>query len=459
MIPVTVYSGRKVALFGLGGSGTATALALRAGGAVVEAFDDNPAKLPEAERLGITIRDLKQADWSGYAALILSPGVPFTHPEPHWSVTLARVAQVEVIGDIELFCRQRAREAPSCAFVAVTGTNGKSTTTALTAHILAGAGFDVQTGGNIGKPVLSLAPLTPSRVYVIECSTFQIDLAPSLEASVGVLLNLSPDHLDRHGGMEHYAALKERLIQAAGFAVIGDDDEFSRAVAERRKGPFVRIAAAHAPQGGGVYADGSRVLEQRGDGAPERVADLAGIASLRGAHNAQNACAAVATARHYGVAPKVIDAALKTFPGLAHRMEQVGVLGSTIFINDSKATNADSTEKALLSFSNIYWILGGKPKAGGITSLAPLFPKVVKAYLIGQATDEFAATLDGHAVYEKCGTLENALDAAMRDATLEPGRENVVLLSPACASYDQFPNFEVRGDRFRELVRQITGAA
>src|SRR4051794_32067165 len=246
MTPATTFAGRTVALFGLGGSGLATALALKAGGARIVACDDSAEAMAKAQAQGIETADLRTADWSRFAALILSPGVPLTHPEPHWSARLAKAAGVEIIGDIELFCRERAKRAPDAPFVAITGTNGKSTTTALVAHILREAGRDVQMGGNIGTAILRLAPPARTRVHVVECSSFQIDLAPALAPTVGVLLNLSPDHLDRHGTMEGYAAIKERLIAGAAHAVVGVDDGFSRAIAARREAsgrPLQRISA------------------------------------------------------------------------------------------------------------------------------------------------------------------------------------------------------------------------
>jgi UDP-N-acetylmuramoylalanine--D-glutamate ligase len=233
MTPVTCFSGRHAALFGLGGSGLATARALIAGGARVDAWDDNAAGREKAVAAGVDVIDLSDADWSRYDCLVLSPGVPLTHPAPHWTVEKAKAAGIEIIGDIELFCRERAKLAPNALFIAITGTNGKSTTTALIAHILREAGRDVQMGGNIGVPILALEPPSDARVHVIECSSFQIDLAPSLAPSIGVLLNLTPDHLDRHGTMENYAAIKERLVTKAGFAVVGIDDEFSEAIFRR----------------------------------------------------------------------------------------------------------------------------------------------------------------------------------------------------------------------------------
>lgn len=457
MTPVTTFSGKTVALFGLGGSGLVTALALKEGGAHVIACDDNPAKMTEAAGKGIETGDLRGLDWSQVSALILSPGVPLTHPEPHWSATLAKQAGVEIIGDIELFCRERAKIAPNAPFVAITGTNGKSTTTALIAHILREAGRDVQMGGNIGTAILSLEPPSDNRTHVIECSSFQIDLAPSLAPSIGVHLNLSPDHIDRHGTMENYAAIKERLVIKAQRAVIGIDDELSRAIARRCAAAGVKVVSISTGQtdSEGFYADGARLVQVTPAGV-NAVADLSGIGSLRGAHNAQNAAAAVALAMMLGVEADQIRDALHTFPGLPHRMEEVGRIGSALFINDSKATNADSTEKALKSFDRILWILGGKAKEGGIEPLTEYFPKIRKAYLIGAATDEFAKTLGSDVPYVRSGTLDKAVEQAAADAA-EMNGPSVVLLSPACASYDQFPNYEVRGNHFRDLVRALPG--
>ncbi|MGO4705650.1 UDP-N-acetylmuramoyl-L-alanine--D-glutamate ligase [Microvirga sp. 2MCAF38] len=457
MTPVTTFANKTVALFGLGGSGLATALALQAGGAHVVACDDNPAKMAEAATKGIETGDLRQADWSRFSALVLSPGVPLTHPEPHWSAKLAKIAGIEIIGDIELFCRARAKIAPTAPFIAITGTNGKSTTTALIAHILREAGHDVQMGGNIGTAILSLEPPADSRIHVIECSSFQIDLAPSLAPTIGVLLNISPDHLDRHGTMEEYAAIKERLVMKADLVVIGIDDKWSRSIAEiclANEANVVRISSE--PMGKpGIFADGGTLVRVTSSDATA-VADLAGIGSLRGSHNAQNAAAAVAVAKALSVSEEEIRSGLHTFPGLPHRMEELGRIRATLFINDSKATNADSTEKALKSFDNILWILGGKAKEGGIAPLKPYFPKIRKAYLIGAAAHEFAGTLGDEVPHVHSGTLDNAVEQAAQDAAAM-NEASVVLLSPACASYDQFANYEVRGNRFRDLVRALPG--
>ncbi|HWL31388.1 MAG TPA: UDP-N-acetylmuramoyl-L-alanine--D-glutamate ligase [Xanthobacteraceae bacterium] len=463
MIPITSFAGKRVAVFGLGGSGLASAKALIAGGADVIAFDDNAASVAKAKDAGVATADLRTVDWSKVAALLLAPGVPLTHPTPHWSVVLARNAGAEVIGDVELFCRERRKLAPDSPFVAITGTNGKSTTTALIHHLLKSAGRAAELGGNIGTAVLTLDPPSAERAHVVECSSYQIDLAPTLDPRVGVLINVSEDHLDRHGTLEHYAAVKERLVagvQAGGTAVIGVDDEWCAAAAERvaASGKNVVRISVRKRLPDGLYAEGGRVIRAAG-GRTEEIANLDGIGSLRGVHNAQNAACAAASVLALGLTPAQIQAGLRSFPGLVHRMEQVGRKGPVLFVNDSKATNADSAAQALASFSDIFWIAGGKPKTGGIVSLAGFFPRIRKAYLIGEAAEDFARTLDGKVPVEKSGTLDRAVEAAARDAAASGLHEPVVLLSPACASFDQYRNFEIRGDRFRDLVRAIPGVA
>ncbi len=458
MIPATSFEGKSVAVFGLGGSGRATAASLAAGGAEVSAWDDHAATREAAAAAGVAIVDLEAADWSGFEALVLAPGVPLTHPEPHWTVRRAEAAGVAIIGDIEIFCRERRRNVPDAPFVAITGTNGKSTTTALIAHVLAAAGRDVQLGGNIGVPVLALDPPRMGRYHVVEVSSFQIDLAPSLDPTVGLLLNVTPDHLDRHGTMARYAGLKERLVAEARTAVVAVDDDFTQAIADRiaeAGGSVVRVSARR-PLARGVFADAARIFVAD-DGAVRPFAVLGGIPALRGEHNAQNAAAAVAVLRALGLADDLIVAGLRSFAGLPHRMEQVGRRGRVLFVNDSKATNADAAEKALKSFGRIYWIAGGRPKEGGIESLAGCFPRIAGAYLIGEAMEQFAATIGAALPVDRSGTLAEALARAAEDAARDPAAESVVLLSPACASYDQFPNFEKRGDAFRALVLALDG--
>ena len=458
MIPAASFAGKRVSLFGLGGSGIATARALIAGGAEVLAWDDNPESVAKAGAEGIPTGDLRAADWGLFSAFVLSPGVPLTHPKPHWTVELARGAGVEVIGDIELFCRERMRAASSAPFIAITGTNGKSTTTALTAHIIKASGRDAQMGGNIGRAVMTLDEPAPDHFYVVECSSYQIDLAPSINPTAGILLNLTPDHLDRHGTMQHYASIKERLVAGSETAIIGIDDSWCAQIADRleRAGRDVIRISKRLPLTDGYFADGTNLMEAV-HGRYSRIAFLEGIGSLRGQHNAQNALAAVTACLRVGLELGEIQSGLESFPGLAHRMEQVGRKGHVLFINDSKATNADAAAPALSSFPRIYWIAGGLPKEGGIEPLRGFFPRIAKAYLIGEAAPAFSATLGEAVPYEISGTLAAAVEHAAHDAAADESGEVVVLLSPACASFDQFKNFEVRGEAFRQAANAIEG--
>jgi UDP-N-acetylmuramoylalanine--D-glutamate ligase len=461
MIPVTIFAGCDVAVVGAGLSGLATARALALGGARVVVWDDKEKRRVEAEAAGLAVSDLSLADFSRFAALVLAPGIPLTHPEPHWSVRRARGAGIEVIGDIELFFRERAKQGSPSNVVVITGTNGKSTTTALTTHLLSSAGRHVELGGNIGAAVLDLAPFARDLTYVLELSSFQIDLAPSLQPDAAALLNITPDHLDRHGTLENYAAIKARVFSHLGpdgTAVIGVDDEPCRAIARTLHGPFAvkRIAVGHAVENGVWAADGM-LVEMEGGKEVAR-ADLAGIGSLRGAHNWQNAAAAYALARSQGVDASAIQQGLKSFAGLAHRMEQVARRDRVLFVNDSKATNADAAGKALASYADIYWIIGGRAKEGGLAGLEPFYSKIARAYLIGEAADAFARQLGDAVDHVQCGTLGRAVAEAAADASRSNAAEPVVLLSPACASYDQFDNFAKRGDAFRDIVMSLDGA-
>ncbi|HAQ34654.1 MAG: UDP-N-acetylmuramoyl-L-alanine--D-glutamate ligase [Maricaulis sp.] len=460
MFPVRDFEGRNVAVFGLGRTGIAAAKALAAGGAHVLAWDENEDTRAAAEKAGIALEDLGRRDWGDIAALALSPGVPLTHPSPHRMVEFARTVGAEVIGDMELFARtiNTLPEAERPSVVGITGTNGKSTTTALVGHILKKAGRDVHVGGNIGDAVLGLPAPRPGAVYVLELSSYQLDLTHSLTCDVAILLNLSPDHLDRHGDMDGYLKAKKRIFanQAASHtAIIGVDDDYTRGVctALMSAGPMkvVPVSSGRALSRG-VYALGGKVHDAT-QGHAELGADLSASPALPGRHNGQNAAAAFAAARALGVNARTIAQAMKSFPGLPHRAERVGQKDGIVIVNDSKATNADSTAQALGCYQTIYWIAGGQAKAGGIEPLRPYFPRIAKAYLIGEAQDAFARTLGKDVAYDKAGTLENALDLALRDAA-EGGRDNpVILLSPACASFDQFKSYEHRGDVFRALVQ------
>ncbi|MBU4567497.1 MAG: UDP-N-acetylmuramoyl-L-alanine--D-glutamate ligase, partial [Alphaproteobacteria bacterium] len=398
-------------------------------------------------------------------ALVLSPGIPYKFPQPHRLVRMAEMTGVPVIGDMELFARavQAMPERSRPKVIGITGTNGKSTTTALIGHILKEAGRDVRVGGNIGTGVLDLAPLHSNAVYVLELSSYQLDLVKSLHCNVAVMLNLSPDHLDRHGGMDGYQAAKMRIFQnqtPQDVAVIGFDDIYTQSMAIGLGGSGVQkvtqISSTYT-LGKGVSAVEGRLYDNM-SGKAEFIGKLEDCPALQGRHNFQNAAAAYAACRAIGLDPATIMAGLKTFPGLAHRMENVGALEGVRFVNDAKATNAQAAEQALRSFRNIYWIAGGVAKAEGIAPLAACFPNVTKAYLIGQAEETFAAALQGKVPAQVCGTLERAVDAAFRDARASGDPSPVILLSPACASFDQFKDYEHRGDVFRDLVSAMMPA-
>jgi UDP-N-acetylmuramoylalanine--D-glutamate ligase len=459
MIEAHSFAGKKAAVFGMGMSGLAAGRSLLAGGASVLAWDDGEKGRESAKAAGLPLHDLKSADWAALDLLVLAPGVPLTHPEPHWTVKLARAHGVEIIGDTEIFMRERRRVGAASPVIAITGTNGKSTTTALIHHLLREAGLDAVRGGNIGTAVLDLPPFNDGQHYVLEFSSFQLDLTPSLDPGAAILLNITPDHLDRHGSLANYAAVKEKTfahLHETAAAIIGADDSFCDAIAARaadRGLNTIRISA-HKAVRTGIYAQGSELFEMA-DGLVTNRVQLSGIGSLRGAHNAQNASAALAAARSLGLPWDKLAQALRSFPGLAHRMEEVRRIRHVLFVNDSKATNADAAERALSSFSNIYWIAGGKPKEGGIASLLPLLPRIRQAYLIGEAAEAFAATIGARVPTKRSETLDRAVREAAADALASAAGDAVVLLSPACASYDQFPNFEVRGDAFRSLVEAL----
>jgi UDP-N-acetylmuramoylalanine--D-glutamate ligase len=450
-IDLSHLAGKTVAVLGLGASGLAAVSALVAGGARALAWDDGEAARGRAAALGATLRDVAADGFGDAVAMMLSPGIPRTVPKPHPAVTRALADGVPIVGDIDLLAAAR----PEAGFIGITGTNGKSTTTALLAHVVRSCGAPSAACGNIGAAILDLEPLAEGGVYVIEMSSYQIDLTASLRPEVAILLNITPDHLDRHGSMANYVAVKRRIFEwqgPGGVAVIGVDDEYGQEAVDRLRAagrPVVPVTVkGRAPAG--VSVEDARLYDAALSAEP--VLSLDGIESLRGRHNWQNAAAAYAAARALGFAPAAIEAGLRSFPGLAHRLEYVGTAGGVRFINDSKATNADATQYALAAFPRVHWIAGGKAKDGGIDSLRPLFGRVERAYLIGEAQDAFAATLDDAGVdTERCGTMDRAVASAARHA----GVGDVVLLSPACASFDQYSNFEVRGDHFRALVAQL----
>jgi len=454
MISATPYAGKRVAVFGLGHTGLACVRALLAAEASVFAWDDSEASRVSAEKSGVELVDLTTVDWASLDALMLSPGVPLTHPEPHWTVKCANAAGVAIIGDTEIFVRTLAEAGNDVRLVAITGTNGKSTTTALIGHMLAAAGRKTVIGGNIGRAVMDLDAPEDGQHYVVEFSSYQIDLTPSLKPDVGILLNLSPDHLDRHGTMDHYAEVKARMfaLQDEGdTAVIGVDDGYCREIAAGVTNADLHTVSIGNDNGGISVRDG--VLHDSATGA---VCDLNGFTSLRGRHNWQNAAMAWAAGMALGLTGDEIASGFASFPGLAHRMENVAQRGDVLFVNDSKATNADAAAHALDSFENIFWIAGGLAKSGGIDGLHEYFPNIACAYLIGAAADDFSQTLEGKVKTVQAGTIENAVSLAARDAEAF-GKPGVVMLSPACASFDQFRNFELRGDAFRAAVAALDG--
>ena len=459
MFPARTFKNKRVAVFGLARSGTALVEALLLGGAEVHAWDDSHPAVEKAKAQGLPITNLHGLDFSGLDALVLSPGVPLTHPEPHWTVLKARHAGIEIIGDTEIFAREA--KAAGSKIIAVTGTNGKSTTTALIGHVLQAAGLDAEVGGNIGTAVFLLNQPVKDRIFVLELSSFQIDLMPGLRPDIGILTNLTPDHLDRHGTMEIYSAVKARIFEKMGkgnTVLCGVDDGWSAEIADkaRKTSADVRRVSVVEGLGDGITAfDG--ILRDRRAGRTTGEIDLRDMPALKGRHNWQNACMAYGAARALGVETAIIAQAMMAFSGLAHRMQEIGRAGGVAFVNDSKATNADAAEKALSSFDTIYWIVGGIAKARGIEPLRPLFSNVVHSYLIGQSAEQFAATLGGAMPVDRCGTLEKAVVAAHRDATADGRKNAVVLLSPACASFDQYPNFEVRGDAFVKAVADLPG--
>ncbi len=404
-----------------------------------------------AAAAGTPIVDLALCNWARVDRLVLSPGIAHRHPRPHRLVRRARAAGVEVVGDIELL----AENQPKRRIAGITGTNGKSTTTALVGALLRGAGIGVQVGGNIGLPVLDLLPKPCDDIYVLELSSYQLELTEHLACAVAVILNLTPDHLDRHGGMAGYVQAKKRIFRnqgASDWAVVGVDDAHGHAlVGELAQGRRVVPIAVGRPLERGVYVtDG--LLHDAIDGPGREVADLRPIASLRGAHNWQNAAAAYAAVRALGVAPQAAAAGLAHFAGLAHRMEQAGVVEGVRYVNDSKATNPEAAARALASFDRIYWIAGGRPKEGGLEPLWPFLDRVRHAYLIGEAAPRFAEALAGRVACSQCGDLATAFAQATEAARRDAGNEPVVLLTPACASFDQFTDFEARGEAFKALV-------
>jgi len=459
MIPARAFSGSKLAVFGLGRTGLAAVRALRAGGAAVSAWDDKEEARLAARAEGATLADPLKAGLKGVDALVLSPGVPLTHPEPHPVVKAAQKHRVAVIGDTELFAREQGRW-EDVRVVGITGTNGKSTSTALLGHVLRAAGRDARIGGNIGEAVLNLDPPRPGAVYVLELSSYQLDLTETLRCHAAVFLNLAPDHLDRHGDMDGYLAAKMRIFQnqtADDAVILGVDDHWTQGACTRlcaAGGRQIVPVSARSTLGKGVYVIDAELYDAIG-GTARKILDLRNAPALPGRHNHQNAAAAYAAARRLGLSPDEIVAGLKSFPGLAHRQEHVAQIGRVSFINDSKATNADAAAQAMGCYADIFWIAGGQAKTGGVETLRDFFPRIRKAFFIGEDAPLLERQLDGAAPSERFADLEAAVEAAARAALESEADKPVVLLSPACASFDQFKNFEHRGDVFRDAARAL----
>lgn len=450
MIDLSTYKGKTVGLLGLGKSGLSAAHALLKSGVFVTAWDDLPDQRAQAIEEGIPVRDLRTADWDHMDFLVISPGIPHTFPEPHPLAALAAYHEVPLLCDVELLLATQ----PKAQFIGITGTNGKSTTTALMTHVLRFLKYPAQEGGNIGIPALDLKPSADT--YVLELSSYQIELIYSRNLQSATLLNISPDHLDRHGGMDGYVAAKEKIfthLKAGGTAVISVDDEYCERVYDRLKSLNLKIIPVSAQRvvKGGVYAKDGHLIDHR-DETPRTIADLRHLPTLRGVHNHQNiASVYAALVNQYALGN--FQEALATYPGLPHRQELVARYKNLVAVNDSKATNLEASAKSLASFDHIYWILGGRMKEGGedLTSVLPYFSKIRKAYTIGESSAVYSKLLKPHMPVEKLTTLEEAVKHAMKDAT-QDGHKATVLLAPACASWDQFKNFEHRGDVFKALV-------
>jgi len=463
MIKAATFQGQILAVFGLGRTGITAALSLAKGGADIWAWDDNEAVRKTATEQGVSVKDLTGADWSAFEALVLSPGVPDRLPTAHWTAEKAKAANVPIICDIEIFAQEIAArpEEQRPKIIAITGTNGKSTTTALIGHVLRACGKDAEIGGNIGRGVLDLDKMHAGKHYVIELSSYQLERTQSLRANAAVFLNLSPDHLERHGDMAGYEAAKIHIFDnqtSDDTAVIGvDTDDTKRIYSEltAKNGRRIIPVSTRKSLGRGVSVMHGKLYCNM-HGKCIEVCDLSKADALEGKHNHQNAAAAYAAVQSLGIDPKIIGEAILSFPGLEHRMETIGKAGPVRFVNDSKATNADAAKQALKSYDNIFWVVGGVAKAGGVEPLAKHFSNISKAYLIGEAAPDFHKTLTKKKVKHKIsGTLEKAVLCATRDA-MQSGKPNpIVLLSPACASFDQFKNFETRGEAFREQASRI----
>lgn len=462
MILIPDVKNKKIGVFGLGLSGMATAEALLRSGAHVYTWDENKTAREKTLSTEYRAEHPKQWPWQEMAFVVISPGVPLTHPKPHAIVRKARAENIPVIGDVELFARAinsiPAPERPHV--IAITGSNGKSTTTALIGHILRHAGEDVCVGGNIGDPVLSLDAPSAGMTYVLELSSFQLDLTYSLHANAAIFLNLSPDHIERHGTVAGYIAAKTRIFfnqESDDLAVIDvDNPAMEGVVAELKSGHKARFApiSVKSTLSEGAFVRGGKLFHNL-QGKTLRAGDISDAPALRGDHNMQNAAAALAACVDRGVSSVIAVKAMHSFEALPHRLETVAKIGKVSLVNDSKATNASAAARALSAYDNIYWIAGGKPKDGGVAELTGLMDRVRRVYLIGEAAAQFSEQLRESVNCIVCDGLEDAVSKANADAQASDWDNAVVLLSPACASYDQFDNFEQRGEAFRKFARAL----
>ena len=450
-----MHSFKNVLVVGLGKTGASVCRFLKSQGVTVYGAEDNLQLAAVSDCELVTAHFAK---WHELDAVVVSPGIPWCWPSPHPLCLKARQLGIPLITDVDLFITQLSQNAPKAKIIGITGTNGKSTTTALMTHALNALEQPALMGGNIGVPVLDL-PQANDHAYVLELSSYQLELSRSFFAHVALLVNISPDHLSRHGGMAGYVAAKARIFEGlnqGGVGIIGVDDDHCRALYDYLKpfyGPrIIPVSTGHELPYGVYMKDGCLVDALD---APTTIGPLDAMPTLRGIHNWQNMVVAYAALRSLNCAGADLLPAFKTFPGLAHRQEVIAQKDNVVFINDSKATNVDSVSKALPCYENIYWILGGQPKEGGLSGLEPYLSQIRHAYVIGQSAPDFAAFFKAHGVpHTSSGTLDVAVAQAAQAAFLDPNPA-VVLLSPACASWDQFASFEARGNAFRTYVEKL----
>lgn len=451
---VETLNNKPVAVFGLGVSGQSTVKALVSAGVSVTAWDDKKENRQSIGNVGAKLSDLLKVDLSDFAFLVLAPGVPYSF-EPHPLVVKAQNESVEIICDIELFhrCGHEVKT------IGITGTNGKSTTTALITHVLKEMGLKATMAGNIGKAIFDLNDVSDLDVLVLELSSYQLDLCPSFRPDVSLLLNITPDHLDRHGSMQAYIDAKSIILEGEGVAFIGVDDDFTQVLFERyfikQNRKIIPISVKSKIVEGYFVKDNKLYKNHHGEDDFAHDFEKADYLNLKGLHNQQNASFAYAVSKELGYSDELIFKAFHSYAGLAHRQYLIEQKNNVFYVNDSKATNAEATAKALSSYSNIYWIVGGQSKEGGLEGLEIFKDSIVKAYVVGEAVSEFSAWLEYYRFkYDVSHTIEKATVQAHEDA-LSSGGDATVLLSPACASWDQFASFEKRGDKFTEIVKEL----